>query len=131
MIIFTIVQSLRECALSISRRNLFSFSQRKLLIFSNFILAICSLALFVFSMIVCVTFYRNTTTADLKGSFNSLYNWLLLALAGLCLAVICVIGMRGAYLVSSNTSSNRYLCMYICKHIDISIYLYTYLCAYI
>jgi membrane-associated HD superfamily phosphohydrolase len=103
MIFFNIVQALREFFLSISRRNLFSLSQRKVLIFSNFVLAICSLALFVFSMIVCVTFYRDTTAADLRGTFNSLYNWLLLALAGLCLAVICVIGMRGAYLVSDKT----------------------------
>jgi hypothetical protein len=79
------------------------FKPRKLLMFNNFILLITSVALFGFAVLVCVVFYQssaqNTNTSE-TDRFTSLYNWIGLSLAGLGMSILCVLGMRGAHLVS-------------------------------
>jgi hypothetical protein len=76
-------------------------SPRKWLIVNNFVMSICAIALFAFSMLVCVTFYQNSAqNTRASDRFSSLYNWLVLGFVGLALTIFCIIAMRGAHLVS-------------------------------
>ncbi len=67
---------------------------RQLLFVNNLILALCSILLAGFSFLVCALFWKGT------GADSIFANWLALGLVGLSLMSICIIGMRGAHLVS-------------------------------
>lgn len=103
MFVYRLVQRVAEFDYFSLKSSL--LKPRKLLLLNNFIMAINAVALSSFAIFVCVIFYqssaRNTTDGEDKSSrFSSLYNWVALALAGLGLFTLCVIGMRGAHLVS-------------------------------
>lgn len=67
---------------------------RQLLFVNNLILALCSIVLAGFSFLVCALFYQSSAA-------NSVFtNWFALGVVGLSLTSICIIGMRGAHLVS-------------------------------
>ena len=101
MFIYKLIHRATDFDYMALRSNL--FKPRKLLLINNFVMGICALALFGFAVLVCVAFYQSS--AEQAGNnttdrFTSIYNWIGLALAGLGLSVLCVIGMRGAHLVS-------------------------------
>ena len=85
---------------SVEAPRLGFMSPRKWLIINNFVMSICSIALFGFSVVVCGVLFANPTSQSAGQSYNSLYNWLILAFVGLALTTLCIIAMRGAHLVS-------------------------------
>jgi len=66
---------------------------RKVLFSINLIIAVCSLALAAFSAYLAWLLYD-------PNIYSTWINWMGLSIVGLSLAVTCIVGMRGAHLVS-------------------------------
>lgn len=97
MFVYKLVHRVADFDYFTLRANL--LKPRKLLMLNNFLMAICAIVLSGSAVLVCVTFYQSSAEST-SSRFTSLYNWILLSLAGLGLLALCVIGMRGAHLVS-------------------------------
>lgn len=101
MFVYKLVHRVSDFNYVALRTNL--LKPRKLLMMNNFIMLITSVALFGFAVVVSITFYQGTAESSETSErerFASLYNWIALSLAGLGLSILCVLGMRGAHLVS-------------------------------
>jgi hypothetical protein len=72
---------------------------RKLLLLNSLVMFICAISLFVFTSLVCITFYQSAANQANSQAFSSIYNWIALGAAGFGLSILCIIGMRGAHLV--------------------------------
>ncbi len=68
-------------------------SPRKLLFGINLLLAICSVCMASFSLYLCQLLYE-------PDFISGWFNWLGMAIVGVCLFVVAIVGMRGAHLVS-------------------------------
>lgn len=73
-------------------------SPRKMLFFNSLVLAICFTGISAFAFLVCAIFYQS---ARAQNSQDTIFiNWFVLGWVGILMTAICVIGMRGAHLVS-------------------------------
>ena len=73
-------------------------STRKLLFFNSLILAICFTAVAAFAFLISALFYQS---AKAQNSQDTIFiNWFAFGLVGISMTAICIIGMRGAHLVS-------------------------------
>ena len=77
-------------------RYILTTSPRKALFLNSLIIALTSMATAAFSFFICVIFYQSAADQGDK----TFYNWLILGLVSCALTSICIIGMRGAHLVS-------------------------------
>lgn len=85
-------------------RYFFNISPRNMLIVNNVVVCICSFILTFCSLYVASLFYvessNNSTSYSTAGSNTDWITWLGLAIVGLALTVTCIIGIRGAHVVS-------------------------------
>ncbi len=72
-------------------KSVFTQHQRRVLIFLIFIIALFSISLSIFSIYLASVFYQPDHT-------DGIVTWLLLALVGVFLMSICLVGIRGAHL---------------------------------
>ena len=78
-----------------------NLSHQKILFANNFVLALCSIFLSTYSLYICILFSDASKSNSSGGNDSSAYiGWLCLCIVGLALATICIIGMRGAHIVS-------------------------------
>jgi len=101
---WNILESFLECFIWPIRYFL-NTSPRLLLILNNTIICICSIALSFCSLYVASLFYvssanNSSTSSSKSGSDTDWFTWLGLAIVGLALMVTCIIGIRGAHVVS-------------------------------
>jgi hypothetical protein len=82
-------------------RFIINTSPRKLLVINNFIVCVCSICLTFCSLYVASLFYiGNNDSSPEAQKGTDWITWLGLAFIGLALTVTCIIGMRGAHIVS-------------------------------
>jgi hypothetical protein len=82
-------------------RKVYNTSPRQLLLWNNVLLTICSTALTAFALYMCVLFYESFTEENSTESTGSDWiQWLGLVIVGFSLTSTCIVGIRGAYLVS-------------------------------
>ena len=74
-------------------------SPRQLLLVNNIILTICSISMTAFALYLMALFYKSVaeTSPDGGASSNSSgwMQWLALAIIGISLTCVCIIGIRG------------------------------------
>ena len=75
-------------------------SPRQLLLVNNTILVICSVALSAFSLYMCALFYKSVTATSNESSGTGWMQWGGFAIVGMSLTFVCIVGIRGAKIVS-------------------------------
>ena len=94
-------------------RFLWSMPPRTLLIFNNLVVCLCSILLTCFSAYVASLFYIGEESQSGEESGTDWATWLGLGIIGLALTVTCIIGMRGAHIVSLELLLSYFWCVVV------------------